>query len=90
MGVHAVFGAIVFLALTFVRGAAGARLRNTVAREFWLTTVLVVALPTPAASGGGGLGLALGAAGITGAALIAAHLLRKRRRRSFSAGRARR
>ena len=49
-----------------------------------------IALPTPAASGGGGLGLALGAAGITGAALIAAHLLRKRRRRSFSAGRARR
>lgn len=44
VGVHAVFGAIVFLALTFIRGAAGARPRNTVAREFWLTTVLVVAV----------------------------------------------
>lgn len=44
VGVHGVFGAIVFLALTFVRGVAGVRARNAVAREFWLTAVLVVAV----------------------------------------------
>lgn len=44
LGVHGVFGAVVFLALTFVRGVAGVRARNAVAREFWLTAVLVVAV----------------------------------------------
>lgn len=40
-------------------------------------------------SGGGGLALGLGAVGITGAALIAAHMFRNRPRRNFSAGKTR-
>lgn len=48
-----------------------------------------IGMPTGGSGSGGGLALALGAAGITGAALIAAHYLRGKKRRSFSAGRAR-
>ena len=57
----------------------------------WNPTMNVVVAPKIVTGGGGGAGLALGlgAAGITGAALIASHMLRNKKRRSFSAGRGR-
>lgn len=45
--------------------------------------------PPSGGSGGGGGGLAVGIAGLTGAALITAFMLRNRKRRGFSAGRQR-
>ena len=50
---------------------------------------VVVAPKIVTGGGGGGLALGLAAAGITGASLIAAHMLRGKKRRSFSAGRGR-
>ena len=50
---------------------------------------VVVAPKIVTGGGGGGLALGLAAAGITGASLIAAHMLRGKKRRSFSAGRSR-
>lgn len=87
LAVHAVFGAAVFLLLTFVRGVAAIRPRATASREFWLIAVVVVAafeflaidviLPALSVSGAGPV-----AAGAALAFTLALGLVARGRRRA--------